>query len=109
MGIAGTFDSDSPLPNFVEDQLIYIRNDVSIGHCRTPLYVRGSPGKIISYIGSFPNPEDLAYGGSGIPVSPLYWVEILLVDIWPNYSGISTDTLLVEIYEHWLRKNNKDT
>jgi nitrile hydratase len=109
MEMTGAFDNDGSAPNFVEGQLIHISNDESMGHCRTPIYVRGAPGKIISYIGSYRNPEDLAYGGLGVPVSPLYWVEILLADIWPHYSGAPKDTLLVEIYEHWLRKDNKDT
>ena len=39
------------------------------GHVRTPMYVRGKPGVIERIVGPQPNPETLAYGQSGLPVS----------------------------------------
>ncbi|MBT8155201.1 nitrile hydratase subunit beta [Epibacterium ulvae] len=89
---------------FADGHSVQVIKDESLGHCRTPLYVRGAVGKVVSYIGSYKNPEDLAYGGSGLPESPLYWVEFNLAELWVNYSGDPTDTLQVEVYEHWLRK-----
>ena len=44
------------------------------GHVRTPMFLRGRKGKIIKYFGSFPNPERLAYGLSGLPKINLYQV-----------------------------------
>ncbi len=98
----------SKLPKFTDGQCVQVIQDESLGHCRTPLYVRGAYGKIVSYIGSYKNPEDLAYGGSGLPESPLYWVEFNLSELWDNYTGDNTDTLQVEVYEHWLRKTAQD-
>ncbi|MBU2982009.1 nitrile hydratase subunit beta [Lentibacter algarum] len=89
-------------PKFHVGQQVMIKDDAALGHCRTPQYVRGAAGRITSSIGHFRNPEDLAYGGSGLPASPLYWVEIKLSDIWTSYSEDATDSLLVEVFEHWL-------
>ena len=96
-------------PKFADGQLVQVINDESLGHCRTPLYVRGALGKVVSYIGSHKNPEDLAYGGSGLPESPLYWVEFNLSELWDHYTGDGTDMLQVEVYEHWLRHVKQDT
>ena len=37
---------------------------------RTPAYLKGKAGWVESLIGAFPNPEDLAYGLSGLPEGP---------------------------------------
>ncbi len=52
--------------------------------------------------GSFPNPESLAHGGSGIPPKPLYQVEFDQTEIWATYGGPAADKILVDVYEHWL-------
>jgi hypothetical protein len=72
------------------------------GHVRTPDYVKGKPGQVATVLGAFRNPESLAYGESGLPKRPLYKVEFLQVDLWEGYSGPQSDTLSVDIYEHWL-------
>lgn len=69
-------------------------------HIRTPHYVRGLHGTIVSELGSFPNPEDIAFERPA-PATRLYHVAFRLTDIWPDASG---DDLLVEIYEHWLER-----
>ncbi|NQW23249.1 MAG: nitrile hydratase subunit beta [SAR202 cluster bacterium] len=71
-------------------------------HFRTPEYVQGKLGRIDTLYGAFKNPESLAYGGDGLPAQPLYRVEFAQTDLWQNYSGPATDTLLIDIYEHWL-------
>ena len=72
------------------------------GHVRTPQYVRGKVGVIERIVGSFPNPETLAYGQSGLPYKMLYRVNFAQTNLWPDYGGKSEDTLEIEIYEHWL-------
>jgi hypothetical protein len=72
------------------------------GHVRTPLYVRGKTGVIERVVGSFPNPELLAVGLSGMPYKMLYRVNFRQSDLWDDYDGESDDTLEIEIYEHWL-------
>lgn len=71
-------------------------------HCRTPYYLRGKPGVIEQQVGEFRNPEELAYGKSGLPKRPLYVVRFAQTSLWPRYGGPATDTLTAEIYEHWL-------
>ena len=68
-------------------------------HIRTPWYVRGASGQVTRYLGEFPNPEDLAFGRPA-ERRPLYHVAFERTAIWPEHP--TPDTLLVEIYEHWL-------
>ena len=53
-------------------------------------------------VGSFPNPETLAYGHSGLPYKMLYRVNFKQGELWPDYEGAPEDTLEIEIYEHWM-------
>ena len=75
------------------------------GHVRTPMYVRGKAGVIESVVGSFPNPESLAYGQSGLPYKILYRVNFMQKELWDDYEGKPDDSLEIEIYEHWLEAN----
>ena len=67
-------------------------------HIRTPHYVRGRPGTVVRRLGTFPNPEDIAFARPA-PLRALYHVAFVPSDLWPDGGG---DELLVEIYEHWL-------
>ena len=73
-----------------------------IGHIRTPAYIRGKSGEIERICGEFANPEELAFGRSGLPKRPLYRVRFRQASVWPDYRGAPVDTVDVEIYEHWL-------
>ena len=72
------------------------------GHIRTPHYIRGKTGWVEQYHGDFPNPEELAYGKDGLPRRPLYLVGFKQTDVWQSYQAGPSDTLYVDIYEHWL-------
>ena len=72
------------------------------GHVRTPIYVRGKTGVVERIVGSFPNPELLAYGHAGLPYKVLYRVNFKQLELWPDYDGAADDTLEIEIYEHWM-------
>lgn len=72
------------------------------GHVRTPHFIRGCNGTVIGYVGSHANPEALAYGRNGEPKQPLYRVQFNQRDVWSDYDGPEHDTLVVDIYEHWL-------
>jgi nitrile hydratase len=72
------------------------------GHIRTPSYIRGKVGVVERICGEFANPEELAYGRDGLPQKPLYRVRFQLCDLWDDYTGSKSDTLAIEIYEHWL-------
>jgi hypothetical protein len=73
------------------------------GHVRTPVYVRGKIGVIDHYCGRFENPEERAYGRVGRERIPLYRVRLKQRDLWTDYGGADGDSLVLEIYDHWLR------
>jgi hypothetical protein len=68
-------------------------------HIRTPHYLRGRTGVVERPLGAFPNPEDLAFGRPAARV-PLYHVRFDQPALFGE--GQPGDTLLVEIFEHWL-------
>jgi nitrile hydratase len=83
---------------------VTVRDDYPIGHIRTPVYIRGKTGVVTHYLGAFRNPERLAIGQDGLPKKDLYEVRFRQTDIWPDYAGPAGDSLLIDIYEHWLEK-----
>lgn len=91
-------------PKFAAGERVSVRDDYPPGHIRTPVYVRGKNGVIVKCHGAFKNPERLAIGKDGLPKKVLYQVRFKQTDVWPDYEGPSTDSLLLDIYEHWLDK-----
>ncbi|MCA8928966.1 MAG: nitrile hydratase subunit beta [Alphaproteobacteria bacterium] len=80
---------------------VIVRNDVPNGHCRTPHYLRGHRGEIVSILGTFPNPEQIAYYQKGDPLV-LYEVRFASAEVWGDYAGSPKDSILADIYDHWL-------
>ncbi|WP_424810686.1 SH3-like domain-containing protein [Roseococcus sp. YIM B11640] len=70
-------------------------------HLRTPHYVRGRVGKVESVLGTFPNPEDIAFNRPAAP-RVLYHVLFDQQPVWGE--GQAGDTLLIELFEHWLEE-----
>lgn len=87
---------------FKPGDAVSVRMAHSLGHVRTPHYVKGKQGVIERICGEFRNPEELAYGRDGHPKQTLYRVRFSQTLIWPNYSGSPDDTVDIEIYGHWL-------
>jgi len=83
---------------------VRVRDDYPMGHIRTPVYVRGKEGVVTRTFGAFPNPETLALGRDGMPAKMLYEVRFQQSDLWPDYNGPESDTVLMDIYEHWLSR-----
>jgi nitrile hydratase subunit beta len=81
---------------------VRVRKVDSIGHIRTPHYIRGKTGVVERYVGYFRNPEELAYGRNGEPRRALYRVRFAQSHVWPDYEGGAADTIDIDIYEHWL-------
>ncbi|HZQ74618.1 MAG TPA: SH3-like domain-containing protein [Burkholderiales bacterium] len=93
--------SSSP-GRFTVGQAVRVKASYPPGHRRTPFYIRGKRGTIERICGSFPNPEELAYGFDGEPKRVLYRVRFPQKEVWPDYRGAERDLLELEIYEHWL-------
>ena len=91
---------------FKRGDLVLVRVGNPPTHYRTPMYVQGKRGRIDDSYGAFPNPESLAYGGTGMPKQPLYRVEFNQRDLWENYEGQAADKVLIDLYQHWLEPAN---
>lgn len=72
------------------------------GHVRIPHYVRLRYGLVVSYCGSFLNPEDLAVGITSGPARDLYRIAFQQRDLWSDGGHADHDRLIIEIYDHWL-------
>jgi nitrile hydratase len=83
---------------------VRVRRAFPPGHLRTPWYIRGKSGVIERVLPAFPNPEERAYGRSGLPGQVLYRVRFRQRDVWPDYAGAADDTVDLEIFEHWLER-----
>lgn len=70
-------------------------------HLRTPHYVRGRMGTVERALGTFPNPEDIAFNRPAEP-RVLYHVLFDQPPVWNE--GEAGDTLLIELFEHWLEE-----
>lgn len=79
------------------------------GHVRTPFYIRGRGGVVESIAGDFADPEELAYGRGGLPKRTLYRVRFHQTELWPDYQGSPSDSLIADVYEHWLDKQDPDS
>lgn len=98
-----TAAADAAAPRFAPGTPVRVRADwpETRGPChiRTPHYLRGRAGVVERALGAFPNPEDLAFARPA-PRRALYHVRFEQPPIWGE--GRAGDTLLVELYEHWL-------
>ena len=81
---------------------VKVRRRFPPGHARAPYYTRGRKGQVARVAGPFPNAEERAHGRPG-PPELLYGVRFRQPDLWPNYTGSARDTLVVDLYEHWLQ------
>lgn len=89
-------------PLFTVGSLVRVAAVNPPGHRRTPFYIRGKVGVVERDCGRHRNPEELGYGWSGTPLKRLYRVRFKQSEVWANYSGRESDTIDIDIYEHWL-------
>lgn len=80
---------------------VRVRAMMPPGHVRTPAYLRGKRGVIERPLGSFANPEQLAYRQAA-DRTPLYRVRFTMAEVWGADAERPDDTLDAEIYGHWL-------
>ncbi len=90
------------MPRYAPGQAVRVRDLHTPGHVRIPHYIRHRAGRVIQFCGAFLNPEDLAVGNAGGPVVECYRVEFKQSEVWDDYAGAPEDTLVIEIYEHWM-------
>ncbi len=91
-------------PSLAVGVAVTVRASFPPGHTRAPHYIRGHRGIVDSIAGTYPNPEELAYGRSGEPGLPLYRVRFRQRDLWSDYAGGTDDTIVVDVYENWLER-----
>lgn len=72
------------------------------GHHRTPWYIKGKTGTVVADHDAWLNPETRAYGDTGLPKVPVYRVQFDQHELWESYPGPATDTLIVDVFQHWL-------
>lgn len=94
------------MTSFKPGDPVRVRKAHPPGHVRTPHYVRGRQGVVQSIAGDFADPEELAYGRDGLPKKALYRVRFQQSDLWPDYDGSQADSLVIDIYEHWLEREH---
>ncbi len=92
----------APAHRYAIGDTVVVKRAFPPGHRRTPTYIRGKQGVIERICGTYPNPEELAYGFDGLPAKVLYRVRFLQTQVWPGYSGPAHDIIEMEIFEHWL-------
>ncbi len=96
--------ADASPARFRQGDLVTVRVGSPPTHFRTPEYIQGKTGVVLTHYGEFRNPESLAHGGDGLPRQPLYRVEFRQTDVWADYRGLSKDKIQVDIYDHWLER-----
>lgn len=89
-------------PRFRPGERVRVKALFPPGHVRTPYFTRGRSGKIAGILGAFHDPEHLAYGRRVDPPVPLYRVRFEQRELWPGYDGGESDTLVADLFEHWL-------
>ena len=97
-----------PTPQFCAGQGVTVASRDSLGHCRTPAYLRGQSGIVVEVTGRFRDPELLAYHKPGLPQRYLYRVRFKQADLWPDYAGAAGDNLEADIFEHWLQPTTEE-
>lgn len=87
---------------FTPGDAVRVKTGIAPGHIRTPWYCRGRTGRVERICGAFGNPEELAYNRLDGKDIPLYRVRFTMAEIWGNETETPTDTIDIEIFEHWL-------
>jgi hypothetical protein len=91
-------------PRYRTGEAVRVDDREQEGHVRTPRYIRGKRGVVAEVCGAHPDPEKLGAGRLGVPFRMLYRVVFRQREVWPDYRGGATDSLFVDLYEHWLKE-----
>lgn len=94
-------------PEYSPSQRVRVVQRRSVGHIRTPRYLKGRCGRILDVAGAYPDPANLAESGLGLPYRMLYRVVFDMKDVWDDYAGDPSDELVADIYDVWLEPMEK--
>ena len=86
-------------------QEVRISDRAHRGHHRTPTYIKGKTGRVERVHAAFRNPETRAYGGDGLPETPLYLVSFDRRELWPQETAEDPYRIYVDVFEHWLEES----
>jgi nitrile hydratase len=86
---------------FAAGQRVRIADRTPLVHHRVPSYAKGQSGVIERVCGLHGEPEKFIRG-DGQPPQRLYRVKILQKELWMSYDGAESDSLEIEVFEHWL-------
>ena len=81
---------------------VSVRRAIPPGHVRAPFFIRGKSGIVDQVVGTYGNPEELAYGRSHADELTLYRVRFVQAQVWADYEGPEKDSIVIDIYENWL-------
>mmetsp|Transcript_136046 Transcript_136046/g.322396 ORF Transcript_136046/g.322396 Transcript_136046/m.322396 type:complete len:461 (-) Transcript_136046:220-1602(-) len=101
-------DHEDPVQRFSPGDVVRVRHASHATrwrrpHLRTPGFIHGVCGTVDRYVGSFDNPEQLAFGGRSWSKSPLYIVRFDAGSIQDFDAGErGKDQVTVDIYQSWL-------
>ncbi len=88
--------------HFKVGDVVRVSKRKSLGHHRTPIYVRGKTAVITEIQGLMRNPSQLAYHYPGLPMMVWYKLRFRQTDLWRNYKGDPGDHLELDLQEDWL-------
>ncbi len=91
----------APSSELSDGRPVTVRTGPPEPHCRTPCYLRGRPGVVVSEVGTYGDPSLLAYHKPGLPKRRLFRVRFRQADLWPGYQPAG-DTVFADLYENWL-------
>jgi nitrile hydratase len=89
-------------PRFRPGDTVRVRTWDPPGHVRTPFYTRGRRGVVLALAAVHPNPEELAYGRSGLPAQPVYRVAFSHAELWGPAAERAGDRTVADLQERWL-------
>jgi hypothetical protein len=88
---------------------VSVRDATTLFHHRTQSYVRGRTGVVVEYRPEWMIPEDEAWERQDGRIEPFYVVRFRQADLWPNYTGLESDTVETEVAEGWLVPAHEET
>ncbi len=89
-------------PRFSVGESVRVRTMPALFYTRTPEYMRGVTGTVVSLTYESLAAEDEAFDREDQPPEWFYIVRFKMDDLWDGYAGPAIDTLQAELEEHWL-------